>query len=69
MRPRSLSLSFALSVVFFGGPSLSAEPDSNCRVLVLQAPPVISVLLSAIFFASRADFCKITVTRASAISR
>ena len=43
MRHRSLSLSFALSVVCFGGPSLGAEPDSNRRVLVLQAPPVISV--------------------------
>src|SRR5262249_18406373 len=39
----SLCLSFALSVAFFAGPSLGAEPDSNRRVLVPQAPPVISV--------------------------
>src|SRR5262249_6355922 len=39
----SLSLLFAVSMVCFAGLSLGAEPDSNRRVLVLQAPPVISV--------------------------
>jgi WD40 repeat protein len=43
MRQTSLSLSFALSVVFFGGPLLGTEPVSNRRILVLQAPPPISV--------------------------
>src|SRR5262249_25243790 len=37
------SLSFALSVAFFGGQLLEAEPISIRRVLVLQAPPPISV--------------------------
>jgi WD40 repeat protein len=48
MRHRILSLSFALSVAFFGGPSLGAEPVPNRRILVLQAPPVISVTSVAV---------------------
>src|SRR5947207_365236 len=35
--------SFALSVIFCGGLLLGAEPVPNRRVLVLQAPPVVSV--------------------------
>src|SRR5215471_16730590 len=34
---------FALGVVFFGGVLLGAEPAPNRRVLVLQAPPPVSV--------------------------
>jgi WD40 repeat protein len=39
----SLSLSFAISVFFFGGLLLWAEPAPNRRNLVLQAPPPVSV--------------------------
>jgi WD40 repeat protein len=43
MCPKRLLETFALGVLCFGGLALCAEPSSNRRKLVLQAPPVVSV--------------------------
>src|SRR5437764_5078945 len=74
MRHRSLSLSFALSVVFFGSPSLWAEPVPNRRVLVLQAPPVVSVNSVAVspdgsLVATAADGVRLYDARTGALLR
>src|SRR5262245_42443116 len=74
MRQRNLSLPFALSVVFFGGPSLWAEPVPSDRVLLLQSPPVVSVNSVAVspdgsLIAAAADGVRLYDARTGALVR
>src|SRR5215831_11000751 len=74
MRPRCLSLSLALTGAFFGGLWLRAEPDSNRRILVLQAPPPVSVNSVAVspdgsLIATAADGVRLYHARTGALLR
>src|SRR5262245_61843566 len=74
MLRRSLSRSLALSVVFFGGLSFGAELGPNARVLVLQAPPVVSVNAVAVspdgsLIATAADGVRLYDARTGALLR
>ena len=74
MRHTSLSVSFALGVVFFGGLSLGAEPVPDRRVLVLQAPPAVSVNSVAVspdgsLVAAAADGVRLYDARTGALLR
>src|SRR5207249_3465704 len=74
MRQKCFLRSLALSVVFFGGLSLWAEPVPNRRVLVLQAPPVVSVNSVAVspdgsLIATAADGVRLYDARTGALLR
>jgi WD40 repeat protein len=74
MRHRCFSLSIALGLVFLGGLSLGAEPVSNRRVLVLQAPSVVSVNSVAVspdgsLIATAADGVRLYDARTGALLR
>src|SRR5262249_8077867 len=74
MRHSSFSLSTAVGLVFLGGPSLGDEPVSNGRVLLLQAPPAVSVNSVAVspdgsLVATAADGVRLYDARTGALLR
>src|SRR5207245_3532260 len=74
MSPQYFLRWFALSVFCLGGPALWAEPVRNRRVLVLQAPPPVSVNSVAVspdgsLIATAADGVRLYDARTGALLR